>query len=267
MASITATGLYTYNFSGKQIRVRQSVYGGSGSSSVTAELRLAPLPHDYAIGAPADTKASDSTSSWSVIALLKGIFGALLGTLTVSGTVTANAGTNLNTSTLAVESGGNLASIASGVGSTGSAVPSKGFFKGLLAQTALPSAATAGNLVGALADKFGRAIVRGAPRELLATASINTTGTSGTLLAAQGAGVFADMYRLVIANSSAAAVLVTVSDGTNSYSYEVPANGTVGFSGAAADATPAASANTAWTYTVASGTTTIYIHAQFVLNK
>lgn len=37
------------------------------------------------------------------------------GSVTVSGTVTANAGTNLNTSTLAVESGGNLATIASAV--------------------------------------------------------------------------------------------------------------------------------------------------------
>lgn len=37
------------------------------------------------------------------------------GTVTVSGTVTANAGTNLNTSSLALESGGNLATIAGAV--------------------------------------------------------------------------------------------------------------------------------------------------------
>lgn len=40
---------------------------------------------------------------------------AVTGTVTVSGTVTANAGTNLNTSALALESGGNLTTLAGGV--------------------------------------------------------------------------------------------------------------------------------------------------------
>lgn len=43
--------------------------------------------------------------------VLTDILNALLGTLSISGSVTANAGTNLNTSGLALESGGNLASI------------------------------------------------------------------------------------------------------------------------------------------------------------
>lgn len=43
---------------------------------------------------------------------------AVTGTVTVSGTVTANAGTNLNTSALALESGGNLATIAGAVTSS-----------------------------------------------------------------------------------------------------------------------------------------------------
>lgn len=154
-----------------------------------------------------------------------------------------------------------------GHGATAATAPANAQYGGHIGKTALPTAVTDGQLVGSMADKYGRHIVRSAPRELLQTASINTTSTSGTLLASQGAGVFADMYRLVIANSSAAAVLVSILDGTNTYPFEVPANGTVGFSGPAADATPAASSATAWTYTVASGTTTIYIHAQFILNK
>lgn len=40
----------------------------------------------------------------------------------VSGTVTANAGTNLNTSALALESGGNLATVASAQGASGSGI-------------------------------------------------------------------------------------------------------------------------------------------------
>lgn len=57
---------------------------------------------------------------------------AVTGTVTVSGTVTANAGTNLNTSLLALESGGNLASVATNttnipnvIGTAASAIPSK----------------------------------------------------------------------------------------------------------------------------------------------
>lgn len=44
VAAITAVGLYGYNFSAKEVRVRQSVYGGSGTSSVVAELRAAAIP-------------------------------------------------------------------------------------------------------------------------------------------------------------------------------------------------------------------------------
>jgi len=44
--------------------------------------------------------------------------------VTVTGSVTANAGTNLNTSLLALESGGNLAAIAAGIATEGSALGS-----------------------------------------------------------------------------------------------------------------------------------------------
>ena len=47
----------------------------------------------------------------TTVARLTSILAALGGTLSVSGAVTANAGTNLNTSALALDSGGNLASI------------------------------------------------------------------------------------------------------------------------------------------------------------
>lgn len=46
------------------------------------------------------------------------------GSLTVDGTVTADAGTNLNTSALALESGGNLATVAAGIAAEGAALAS-----------------------------------------------------------------------------------------------------------------------------------------------
>lgn len=49
---------------------------------------------------------------------LRGLVKLLAGTLTVSGSVTANAGANLNTSALAQESGGNLAAVAGVAGTT-----------------------------------------------------------------------------------------------------------------------------------------------------
>ncbi len=106
-----------------------------------------------ATGAVSDTAVTDPTLSGSEIALLKGIISTLdtdavtLGQATkansvpvtiasdqgatavtgtfwqatqpVSGTVTANAGTNLDTSTLALETGGNLATIATNTPAVG----------------------------------------------------------------------------------------------------------------------------------------------------
>lgn len=66
-----------------------------------------------ATGAQADA-AWSGTGSSSIISALKAIYAKVAGTLTV----TANAGTNLNTSLLALEGGGNLATLAGGVSSS-----------------------------------------------------------------------------------------------------------------------------------------------------
>jgi hypothetical protein len=85
------------------------------------------------VGGVADS--AYSSGSGSIISVLKGIFARLAlgqqtksaslpvtlasdqGNVAISGTVTANAGTNLNTSLLALESGGNLATLAGAVSS------------------------------------------------------------------------------------------------------------------------------------------------------
>jgi hypothetical protein len=68
----------------------------------------------------------------SIAATPKVVNSNIIGTVPVSGTITANAGTNLNTSALALETGGNLASVATNttnipnvVGTAASAIPSK----------------------------------------------------------------------------------------------------------------------------------------------
>lgn len=64
---------------------------------------------DAVQGAVAD--AAWTSGSGTVIALLKAMAAKIIATVAVTGTVTANAGTNLNTSTLALEAGGHLAAV------------------------------------------------------------------------------------------------------------------------------------------------------------
>jgi hypothetical protein len=61
------------------------------------------------------TGISEPVGGSGILGWLSGIYHALIGTLTVSGAVTANAGTNLSTSALALETGGNLATLAGAV--------------------------------------------------------------------------------------------------------------------------------------------------------
>lgn len=155
-----------------------------------------------------------------------------------------------------------------GHGALGAAVPANATLGGLLAKTALPAAGTDGNMVAPMADKFGRAITRNFPRELLVPYSVTITTTASTpLVAAQGIGVLADLARCIIANESATDVTVTISDGTLSYPFAVKAGQTAGWSGPADTAQPASTANTAWTATVSAAVTQIVVHGLAVLNK
>jgi hypothetical protein len=58
------------------------------------------------------TGITEPTGGNGILSWLSGIYHTLTSTLAVSGTVTANAGTNMSTAALALESGGNLATLA-----------------------------------------------------------------------------------------------------------------------------------------------------------
>src|SRR5581483_1405024 len=81
----------------------------NGKTYAPAAIYL-PDGNDATQGTSTDAAWSGSGAATS-IALLKKLVAELAGTLSVSGAITANAGTNLNTSPLALESGGNLASL------------------------------------------------------------------------------------------------------------------------------------------------------------
>jgi filamentous hemagglutinin len=61
-----------------------------GSKDYAPALMYIPDGNDVTLGAKTNTAATDSTSSWSVIALLKGLYAKLAGTLTVAGAVTTS---------------------------------------------------------------------------------------------------------------------------------------------------------------------------------
>jgi len=142
--------------------------------------------------------------------------------------------------------------------------------EGGLAKTGNPAAVDDGDVVNALHDKLGKRISIPALREVKANQTTTITGTSETtIVTAGGSGVFADLYRLIITNTSATAVTVTIKDataGTTRYVFAVPAAATVGFSADAGSAAKQATANNAWTATVSSSVTSIVITAETVAN-
>ena len=78
--------------------------------------------------------------------------------------------------TIAVTNAGTFAVQDQSGGSTGATAPTKAEEQGQIAATSLPTAVTNGQLVGAMGDKFGRAIqTMNGPRDIIGTASVQNT--------------------------------------------------------------------------------------------
>ena len=128
--------------------------------------------------------------------------------------------------------------------------PTKAISTSARAATALPTAVTDGQAVHPMADKYGRlAIAGGTVRDLIGTASVQTTDTSAhNLIASGGGSVKTDITFLSITNETATATVVSLSDGTTTYKFAIPASGG-GPINLGRNALPATSAATAWTVT------------------
>lgn len=141
---------------------------------------------------------------------------------------------------------------------------------GALAKTSNPTAVADGQVVNDLRDKLGKQIAVSAIRELKGTVhlSLNLTTTETQLIPAN-ATAFNDIYRLIVANTSATACNVTIRDslsGTTRYVFAVAGGATCGFSADAGSATPQALINTAWTAQCSASVGTIEITADYVQN-
>lgn len=157
--------------------------------------------------------------------------------------------------------------------STGSAVPAKAMYDGVQAITSLPTAATAGNLVGISGDKYGRPIylpitIRDLTGTQTTTLSASTSET--TIVTAGGAGVFNDLVMLVVSNTSASTnTRIDFRDATaGTILFSLQSNGgqpPVGFCPALA--IPQTTANNNWTAQCATSTTDVRIYAVFAKNK
>lgn len=142
---------------------------------------------------------------------------------------------------------------------------------GGLAKTANPAAVDDGDVVNALFDKTGKQIAVSALREAkVLPAPVTFTSTSeASIVAAGGASIYNDLYRLIITNTSATAVNVTIRDdtaGTIRYVFAVGAGQTTGFSCDAGSAAKQSVANKPWTAQLSSGVTSVIITAEAVAN-
>jgi hypothetical protein len=155
---------------------------------------------------------------------------------------------------------------------TGSAVPANAFYEGGIAKTALPAAATDGNLTGAMVDKFGRQVcLIGSIRDLTGTQTTTlSASTAETTIVTQAASIFNDLVMLIVSNTSAATnTRIDFRDttaGTVLFSlFSVGGAAPVGF--ALPVPIPQTTVNTNWTAQCATSTTDIRIYAVFVKNK
>ena len=110
----TQSGTWTVGVSGT-VPVSGTFYLATQPISAAA----LPLPTGASTSAKQPALGTAGSASTDVISV-QGVSGGV--PQPVSGTVTANAGTNLNTSALALESGGNLATIATAQGASGTGI-------------------------------------------------------------------------------------------------------------------------------------------------
>jgi hypothetical protein len=156
---------------------------------------------------------------------------------------------------------------------TGSAVPANAFYKAGIAKTALPTAATDGNLTGAMVDKFGRQVcLLGSIRDLTGTqtTTISASTVETTIVSAGAAGVFNDLVMLIVSNTSASTnTRIDFRDataGTILFSlFSVGGAAPVGF--ALPIPIPQTTAANNWTAQCATSTTDVRVYAVFVKNK
>jgi len=159
-----------------------------------------------------------------------------------------------------------------GQGATGSAVPSGASYQGGIAKTSLPSAATDGNLTGALRDKFGREVaILDCPRDLLSVATMTITASTAesVFISSGSASVFNDLVSVVALNTSATATRLDFRSGnfggTISFALYLPAGETRGLT--TSHVWPQSQSASQWTVTSSASVTDVRVYATYCADK
>jgi hypothetical protein len=159
-----------------------------------------------------------------------------------------------------------------GHGATGSAVPAGATYIGGNAATALPTAATAGNLTGIMTDKYARQVALiSTIRDLVVTQTTTiSASTSETTIGTAVASVFLDLIMIIASNTSTATnTRIDFRDTTaGSVLFSLQSNGgqpPIGFS--LATPIPQTTVNTNWTATTITSTTDCRIYLVACKNK
>jgi hypothetical protein len=138
------------------------------------------------------------------------------------------------------------------------------------ARTTNPGAIADGDRSNFVTDKLGKQIVVGSIREMKVQQATTISNTSETtVLSAGAAGVFHDVYGVIITNTSATATEVAFKDataGTTRFTISAPANDTRGFMLPESAAHSQASAANNWTATAADAVTSLEITVMAVKN-
>jgi hypothetical protein len=138
------------------------------------------------------------------------------------------------------------------------------------ARTTNPTAVADADRVNFVADKLGKQVTVGSIRDLKGRQrTVITASTAETTIVTAVAATFLDVYRLVIANTSATACQVDIRDATAGSivdTLEVPANGTVGWAGPESAAANQTTVNNNWTATCGTSVTSIIVTAYYVKN-
>ncbi len=139
------------------------------------------------------------------------------------------------------------------------------------ARTTNPTAVSDADRVNAIFDKSGKQIAVAAIREMTGhqQTQLSNTTSETTVVTAGGAGVFHDLYGLILANTGSTATTVSVRDataGTVRAVIEVPAGDTRGFMLPVDSGFKQTTANNNWTAQCDAATTALEVTALYVKN-
>jgi hypothetical protein len=153
------------------------------------------------------------------------------------------------------------------LGGSSASIDSRGDLAGFQASTQLGPKIDPGGIVNGISDAFGRQIVLpwGARDQFCVGLPATITDATSHPLVSLTNDTYLDLVMLLVSNTSATAVRVDVSDGTNVYPLQCAAGVATGF--ASGLILPATSKGVGWTIIASASVTDLRVISLFVRNK